>query len=99
VIVCSFAASQMVEKEVEFTSKDAFVYLTLRAGSSGRFLEKLMGIHIKEGGRDAYQIHAGYPGIQHSGKATSSAPFSAAWAIRDMVLDTEPSRSNHTGSA
>lgn len=52
-----------------------------------------------EGGRDAYQIHAGYPGIQHSGKAISSAPFSAASAIRDTVLETELSRSNHAGSA
>lgn len=35
-----------------------------------------------------YQIHAGYPEIQHSGKATSFAPPLAASVIRLIVLST-----------
>ena len=46
----------------------------------------------------AYQIHAGYPGTQHSGKATSLAPLLAASVMIVIVLATVPCRSSHTGS-
>lgn len=49
--------------------------------------------------RNAYQIHAGYPGNQSSGKAIICAPFEAASLIRCHVFVTVPAKSNQTGSA
>ena len=49
--------------------------------------------------KSTYQIHAGYPGIQHSEKATSLAPLFAASAMRVQAFLTEELRSNQTGSA
>src|SRR5271170_6719627 len=47
----------------------------------------------------AHQIHAGYPGIQHSGKATSCAPPFAASSMSLHVFVTDLGRSSHSGSA
>jgi hypothetical protein len=47
----------------------------------------------------AHQIQAGYPGIQHSGKATSCAPPSAASSMSLHVFVTDLGRSSHSGSA
>jgi hypothetical protein len=37
-------------------------------------------------GRETYQIHAGYPGIQHSGNATIFAPASDASLMMSQVF-------------
>jgi len=47
----------------------------------------------------AHQIQAGYPGIQHSGKATSCAPPFAASSMSLHVFVTDLGRSSHSGSA
>lgn len=82
------------------------MYSVVICGSTGRSLRgfKLsVQISIKWsiiGKTDAaHHIQAGYPGIQHSGKAMSCAPLDAASAIREQVLSTVASRSSHTGSA
>lgn len=48
--------------------------------------------------RGDYHIHAGYPGIQHSGKLISWAPCEAASAIREQVLVMVALRSSQMGS-
>lgn len=50
------------------------------------------------GRRGDYHIHAGYPGIQHSGKLISWAPCEAASAIRAQVLVMVALRSSQMGS-
>jgi hypothetical protein len=44
------------------------------------------------------QIHAGYPGIQHSGNATIFAPASDASLMMSQVFLTALARSSHAGS-
>jgi hypothetical protein len=46
----------------------------------------------------ACQIHAGYPGIQHSGNATIFAPASDASLMISQVFWTALARSSHAGS-
>ncbi len=55
--------------------------------------------HRPGSGGTPYHIHPGYPGIQHSGNATSFAPPFAASVMRLTVFCTLPGRSSHSGSA
>lgn len=81
------------------------MYFVILGMSRGRVLDPLVLLPVMvpvaqdAWRRETYQIHAGYPGIQTSGKAMSCAPFWLASSIKEMVFAVEASRSSQADSA
>lgn len=102
-IELSRAQARIVSISGEPIEMQFFMYLTFRSKSSGRALTSSAPsnspLSFSDEHRRTHQIQQGYPGIQHSGNAMSSALFCAASLIRSHVFLTPAARSSHAGSA